>query len=70
MTQERIFQLLNVERACVRRACGKDGPPCNRDCGNCDLVQEDNELIEMYDILINHLASVKNIASNEERRYL
>lgn len=70
MTQERIFQLLNVERACVRRACGKDGSPCNRDCGNCDLVQEDDELIEMYDILISHLASAENIASNEERRYL
>ncbi len=54
MTRERIFQLLNVELACVRRACGKDGPPCNRDCGNCDLVQEDDELIEMYDILISH----------------
>lgn len=44
MTNERILQLIKIERECVKRN-GK----CDRDCANCDLVQIDSDLIEMYD---------------------
>ena len=47
MEIKRIYELLNIERECVMR-----GNTCDRDCINCDLVQDDQELISMYNILI------------------
>ena len=52
MTQERIVELLNIERECVAR-----GNTCGRTCASCELVQEDQELLEMYDTLINTYTS-------------
>ena len=52
MEIKRIYELLNIERECVMR-----GNTCNRNCINCDLVQDDKELIEMYDILIKLIGS-------------
>ena len=46
MTNERILQLLKIERECIKR--NGEGE-CDRDCANCDLVQIDSDLIEMYD---------------------
>jgi len=45
----RVLELLRCERECVSR----NGNGCDRRCGRCDLVQEDHELIEMYDFLIS-----------------
>ena len=41
MTNERILELLEIEKQCVTREC-------DRNCAACDLVQEQDELEEMY----------------------
>ena len=48
MTNSRILELLKIERECVARR-----NTCGRNCASCELVQEDWELLEMYDMLIN-----------------
>ena len=50
MTTERAIELLEIEKECVKR-----GNTCGRDCANCELVQEDIELIEMYKFVIRSL---------------
>ena len=49
MTAERAIELLKIERECVKRA-----DTCGRDCANCKLVQDDKELIAMYDFVIRY----------------
>lgn len=53
MELKRIYELLNIERECIMRR-----KTCNRDCINCDLVQDDQELILMYNILIMMIGSL------------
>jgi len=49
MTRQRMVELLEIEKECVRRnACGE----CNRACHICDLLQDDTELHEMYEEVI------------------
>lgn len=48
MTPERVLELLKIERECIKR--NKFG--CDRRCGECDLVQDTDELLEMYDMVI------------------
>ena len=50
MTTERKLELLKIERSCIRRNIEKK---CDRNCGCCDLVQEDDELLELYDELVD-----------------
>lgn len=50
MTNDRMIELLKIERECVRRNSRNE---CNRDCGRCSLVQQDNELEEFYTKLIS-----------------
>lgn len=38
----RIIKVLEIERECASR-------DCDRDCGNCDLVQEQDWLLSVYD---------------------
>ena len=52
MTLERMIELLDIEHACVRR--NKLGI-CNRKCGDCELAQNDEELLEMYTDVIGLL---------------
>ena len=40
--REKVIKGLQIERECVSR-------DCNRDCGNCDLVQERDWLLSIYD---------------------
>lgn len=49
MTNQRILELLTIERKCIWRNIDKE---CDRDCSKCDLVQEDSELLELYSTLI------------------
>lgn len=51
MTPERVLELLKIERECIKR--NKFG--CDRKCGECDLVQDTEELLEMYDTVIERL---------------
>ena len=45
MTIERMVELLKIEHECMLRASHGD---CNRNCEDCELVQDDDELHEMY----------------------
>ena len=45
MTLERMIELLNIEHECMLRNSHGD---CDRKCEDCDLVQDDGELHEMY----------------------
>ena len=45
MTLERIIELLEIEHQCILRNTNGN---CDRQCGECDLVQDDSELHEMY----------------------
>ena len=45
MTIQRIIELLEIEHECILRNSHDD---CDRNCADCDLVQDDEELHEMY----------------------
>lgn len=40
----RAAQLMSIERKCVIKAA-----ECSRDCENCELVQDSEELIQAYE---------------------
>jgi hypothetical protein len=52
MDKNRIIELLKIERECVRRNSYSE---CDRNCGECDLVQTDVDLLTMYDSVIGLL---------------
>ena len=56
MTIERMIELLNIEHQCVLRNTNDN---CNRDCGACDLVQDDADLDEMYTEAVSILEAQK-----------
>jgi len=45
MTIQRMIELLKIEHECMLRGAHDD---CDRNCADCDLVQNDDELHEMY----------------------
>lgn len=64
MKINRLLELLKVERTCVQR---NHDALCNRDCENCDLVQNDFELIEAYDAVISIFENLnKGDRANEQ----
>ena len=42
MDREKVIKGLQIERECVSR-------DCDRDCGKCDLVQDKDWLLSVYD---------------------
>ena len=50
LNKERAIELLEIELECIKRA-----DRCNRDCINCELVQDTDELIAMYKWVIEEL---------------
>lgn len=52
MTLERMIELLEIEHECMLRGSHGD---CDRNCANCELVQDDWELHEMYTGVIDIL---------------
>lgn len=52
MTKQEILKGLRIERECVNR-------DCDRDCANCDIVQERDWLLEMYDSAIALIENIK-----------
>jgi hypothetical protein len=56
MTREEAMDIIKAERECVYRQ-GRTGECCRDDlgCGACDLVQEDVDIIEAYDMAIEAL---------------
>ena len=55
MKIDRVLELLKIERECVTRQspCNDKSKLCNRNCGECDIAQNDLEIIEMYDFVIS-----------------
>ena len=45
MTIQRMIELLEIEHECMLRGAHDD---CNRNCADCELVQDDSDLHEMY----------------------
>lgn len=56
MKLKRIIELLKIEHECMLRASHED---CNRNCNDCNLVQDDLELHEMYSIVIDILKNIE-----------
>lgn len=65
MTIDRQIELLKIERECVQR--NHDGR-CNRDCANCELVQIDTELLEMYDEVIKNYEMAAETMIQEDQK--
>ena len=45
MTKTEVIHILKIERECISR-------DCDRNCGYCDLVQEQDVLLDAYDSAI------------------
>lgn len=56
MQDTRVIELLKIERECIRKSSS-----CDRRCGNCELVQDTDELLEMYKTAIELLKERKAI---------
>ena len=57
MNTEQILKVLKNERECIKRQSGVEAPDgsvgiCDRNCAKCDLCLPDDEILEVYDILI------------------
>ena len=47
---EKILKVLKTERECIKRQ--SDIVKCDRQCNKCDLCLPDDEILEVYDFLI------------------
>lgn len=66
---ERMLELLKIEQKCVKRGSGLDESfegACNRDCANCDLVQKDADLLDMYEKVIRLVEREANRVKREK----
>lgn len=52
MTIQRMIELLQIEKECITR---NNGVNCDRNCDKCDLVQDSQELLDMYEEVINFI---------------
>ena len=62
MNIDKAIKLLIIERNCVRHA-----DVCNRECDKCKLVQDTDELLEMYDDVVKNLEKLKEYEGLEEQ---
>ena len=58
MTIERIYNIIENEFACVIR---NDAGKCNRDCANCDLLMDTNDIIKAYTDTLHILKRVRDL---------
>lgn len=58
MTIQRMIELLKIEHECMLRGAHDD---CDRDCANCELVQDDGDLHEMYTNVIGILEEYRSM---------
>lgn len=59
--RERVIKGLLIERECVSR-------DCDRDCGKCDLVQDRDWLLSVYDDALELLKEQKQVKPNGTRK--
>lgn len=79
MITKHDIELLKIEKRCVLLFSGKfredpgdsDETPtrCTRDCAHCDLVQDDDELLAMYDRVIAYLEGLDDLDLEGECEY-
>lgn len=50
MTKAEVIRILKIERECISR-------DCDRNCGYCDLVQEQETLLDAYNSAISLLST-------------
>lgn len=58
MTIDRMVELLKIEHECMLRKSHGD---CNGRCEDCELVQDDGELHEMYENVIGLIESMEPV---------
>lgn len=61
--REEIIRGLQIERECVSR-------DCNRDCGKCDLAQDRDWLLSVYNCAIDMLKEQEPVRFNVIRQRL
>ena len=54
----RIIEILEIERECIRRNDYNAISCCDRECDKCDLLQEPHELDTAYTLAISILKTV------------
>ena len=64
-TTDQILKVLKNERECIKRQIGITAPDgsigiCDRNCAKCDLCLPDDEILEVYDFLINGYELLQN----------
>lgn len=57
MTIHRVLELLRIELECIKR---NNGSSCDRNCSQCDLVQDSQELIDCYETAIQIIGDINN----------
>lgn len=62
MVIDEAIALVNIEKECVKRADN-----CNRKCNECDLAQDTNKLIDLYNQLAEWLEELKSLREYKER---
>lgn len=58
MTIDRMIELLKIEHKCMLRKSHGD---CDGQCEDCDLVQDDGELHEMYENVIGLVEAQESV---------
>lgn len=58
MTTQRMIELLEIEHECMLRGSHDD---CDRNCADCELLQDDHELHEMYTNVVAFLKKQKPV---------
>ena len=61
MTIQRMIELLEIEHECMLRGAHDD---CDRNCADCELVQDDGDLHEMYTDVIALLKEREAVDKN------
>ncbi len=65
MTIDRMIELLKIEHECMLRG---SHDVCDRNCADCEFVQDDYELHEMYVNVISLLQERRNASKRLERQ--
>ena len=55
---DHIIRLMQAERECVSR-------DCDRKCGDCDLAQDREELIQAYNVVIETLQTLRDFFTED-----
>lgn len=65
MTIQRMIELLEIEHECMLRGAHDD---CDRNCADCELVQDDGDLHEMYTNVIALLKEQEKLVNVDKLR--